>query len=251
MRSIIDLAHNLKLEVVAEGVETAERARSAARARLRRGAGPLHLPAGERAAITAGWPQRRRDRPPRDRSRFESARGAAPISVELLIELVSFSCSARTNRVYGATASITPRTLRSTSRSNCAREVGHQLGAHPLDAIAQLRLWRARASTGITNMPSTAIVPAATMPVTSAAVVVASAVTMAPRPIAPACASAAPATACARRRPSPRLPARDRSCSTALVRRAADRVDQLLAVVLKPAGVAADHAALRARARGG
>ena len=46
VKSIIDLAHNLKLEIVAEGVDSASVARSAARARLRCRAGPLHRQAG-------------------------------------------------------------------------------------------------------------------------------------------------------------------------------------------------------------
>ena len=64
--SIIDLAHNLKLEVVAEGVESARRLRSAARARLR--------------SVRKVTSSARRQRPRqlservtlRDRSRFEA-----------------------------------------------------------------------------------------------------------------------------------------------------------------------------------
>ena len=152
VRSIIGLAHNLQVACRRRRRRDRERARPPDLARLRRGAGPLHLPAGERVDHT-----RSGSRPPRSRAvispplaleldpnRATAPRRSPPISCS---RLVSFSCSARTKRVYGATASITPRTLLSTSRSNCARRLVISSVAHRSMRVAQLRLWRARAST--------------------------------------------------------------------------------------------------------
>ena len=78
-------------------------------------------------------------------------------------------------RVGGHGVADAASVLRSTSRPNCLRRL-------PINSvrICSMRLrscaFACARFDGITNMPSTAIVPAATIPVTSAAVVVASAV---------------------------------------------------------------------------